>query len=51
MALHLDEIRIGALIGHFGYNCTQEDVSGMYLSFISWKFKVVSLPGGKFTRK
>lgn len=51
MALHLDAIRIRELIGQFDYSCTQKDMSGMHLSVVPRKLKVVSLLGNKFTRK
>lgn len=51
MALHLDTIRICVLNGQFDYSCTQKDMSGMHLSVVPRKLKVVSLLGNKFTRK
>lgn len=50
IAFYLGGIKIGKLIGQFRYICTQDEYN-MYSSFVSREIRVVSLLGGRFTRK
>lgn len=51
MAFYLGGIKIDKLSGKFSYICTQGDEYSMYSSFVSREIRVVSLLGGRSTRK